>query len=154
MKSEQKKIEKLGLRIDDLFLDTDALINRYVAAHTRHEISLTEEKEQLKDLFDLVVQKAKALDSNLEKTVLAEQTKHLNAFDVLEAKMLRTEKQQQETVVQQIRTLKEKYFPGNGLQERRDNFLPLYLKHGEHFMQFLHNNLDPLTPTFLVIQES
>lgn len=149
-----KKIEKLGLSIEDLFQDTDALINRYVAAHTRHVISLTEEKEQLKDLFDKVLLKAKALDSNLEKTVLAEQTKHLNAFDVMEAKMLRTEKQQQETVVQQIRSLKEKYFPGNGLQERRDNFMPLYLKHGEKFMQFLHNNLDPLTSSFLVIQES
>ncbi len=149
-----KKMEKIGLSGSDLFQDTDTLINQYISAHTQHDIRLDAEKEQLKALFDQVLHKAVALDRSLEKTVLAEQTKHLHALEALEAKMLLSEKQHQETVVQQIRALKEKYFPGNGLQERKDNFLPLYLKHGDAFFETLLHTLNPLNPSFIVIQES
>jgi uncharacterized protein YllA (UPF0747 family) len=46
--------------------------------------------------------------------------------------------------LQQIRALREKYFPGNGLQERHDNFIPYYLRYGAAFFDALKKNLTPL----------
>ncbi len=149
--SGSKRMEKLGLQPEHLFEDTEALVKQYVAANTEHEISLSFEKEQLQALFSEILRKAAAVDSTLEKAVLAEQAKQLNALEHLEAKMLRAEKQRQDTAVQQIRSLKEKYFPGNGLQERYDNFLPLYLKYGKAFFDTLRTELDPLAPGFVVL---
>lgn len=148
-----KRMQKLGLSPEDLFEDTESLIKRYVAANTDQEISLAREKEQIQGAFAQILSKATALDPTLEKTVLGEQAKQLNALDVLEAKLLRAEKQRQDTSVQQIRSLKDKYFPGNGLQERHDNFLPLYIRHGQGFFELLRRELDPLKPGFVVVQE-
>lgn len=148
-----KRMQKLGLRPEELFEDTESLIKRYVAANTDQEISLAAEKDQVRAAFAQILGKATALDPTLEKTVLGEQAKQLNALDVLETKLLRAEKQRQDTSVQQIRSLKDKYFPGNGLQERHDNFLPLYIKHGRAFFDLLRRELDPLKPGFVVVQE-
>ena len=146
-----KRIDKLGLKAETLFEDTEQLVKQYVAEHTEHEISLSAEKEQVQAVFTQILQKASAVDATLEKAVLAEQAKQLHAIDHLETRILRAEKQRQDTAVQQLRSIKEKYFPGNGLQERYDNFLPLYLKHGTAFFDLLRSELDPLQPGFVVV---
>ena len=67
--------------------------------------------------------------------------------------MLKAEKQRQETSVNQIKKLKEKLFPGNGLQERHDNFIPFYIKQGTDFIATLKKELDPLQLQFTVLKE-
>ena len=52
-----------------------------------------------------------------------------------------------------IQSLKEKLFPDNGLQERYDNFLAYYLRHGDDFFQVLKDNFDPLEKKFVVVVE-
>jgi bacillithiol biosynthesis cysteine-adding enzyme BshC len=147
-----KRMEKLGFTPEVLLEDTEMLVKRYVAAHTDHDLSLAEERGMLQTAFDQILEKATAIDPTLEKAVLAEQAKQLNALEHLETKLLRAEKQRQDTAVQQIRALKEKYFPGNGLQERHDNFLPLYLKYGAQFFDLLERELNPLEPGFIVVE--
>ncbi len=149
----QKRMDKLGIRPEQLFENIETLIKQYVAANTAHEIDLAAERAQLASVFGQVLSKATAVDPTLEKAVLAEQTRQLNALEALEAKILRAEKQKQDTALQQLRNLKEKYFPGNGLQERHDNFLPLYLRYGRAFFDALLERLDPLMPGFLLIKE-
>ena len=146
-----KRLERLGLEPDVLFEDTEMLVKRYVADHSTAELSLDQERQLVHNAFEQILQKAVAIDGTLEKAVLAEQAKQLNALEHLETRLLRAEKQRQDTAVQQIRTLKDKYFPGNGLQERHDNFMPFYLKHGEHFFNLLHRELNPLEPGFIVV---
>jgi bacillithiol biosynthesis cysteine-adding enzyme BshC len=147
-----KRMKKLGLSAEALLEDTDVLVNRYVAAHANQELSLAGARNLLLHAYAQILEKATAIDPTLEKAVLAEQAKQLNALDHLETKLLRAEKQRQDTSVQQIRALKDKYFPGNGLQERHDNFLPLYLKYGRQFFDLLEKNLNPLEPGFLIVE--
>ncbi len=149
-----KRIEKLGLKPQDLFEDTESLIKRYIAGNTDHEISLAAEMEQIREAFAHILQKAIVIDPTLEKSVLAEQAKQINGIEHLETRILRAEKQRQETAVQQIRSLKERYFPGNGLQERHENFLPLYLQHGRAFFDTLRIHLNPLESGFIIITET
>jgi bacillithiol synthase len=149
----QERLEKLNLQLVDLAGDIDVFIKKYVTQSTDDLINLQSEKEQLSTLFTALAEKAKGIDPTLEKTVLAEQTKQLHALASIEAKFLKAEKQKQEVSIQQIRTLAQKYFPNGGLQERTDNFLPFYVKHGTAFFDALYENLDPFVQGMMVIQE-
>ena len=66
---------------------------------------------------------------------------------------MRAEKQKHETSINQLRNLKEKLFPSNGLQERKDNFMAFYMKHGEVYLETLKDVFDPLEKSFVVIEE-
>ena len=63
------------------------------------------------------------------------------------------EKQKYETALNQIKSLRNKFFPGNGLQERKDNFLPLYLKYGSDLFEILKENLNPLEHGMVIFLE-
>jgi bacillithiol biosynthesis cysteine-adding enzyme BshC len=152
-KSNAKKIEKLGLTIDDLFGEVEELIKDYVKANTDEELSLENAKIAVNQAFEKILVKATAIDPTLKKTVLGEQTKQINAINALESRLLKAEKRNHEVAINQIRTLKDKLFAGNGLQERYDNFLPFYLKHGDGFIQTLKENLAPLNMDFAIIFE-
>jgi bacillithiol biosynthesis cysteine-adding enzyme BshC len=150
-KGNAKKLEKLGLDIPDLFTETEALIKDYVKANSENELSLKEEKKQLHTIFDGIVDKIKEVDPTLVKTVKAEAANQMNSLAGLEARLLKAEKQRHEIELNQIRGLKEKLFPGNGLQERKDNFLNFYLRYGDSFFETLLNELDPLQDGFVVV---
>ena len=145
------RMQKLGLSVPDLFQDTEALIRQYIARHAEGELSLAEEKAALEALFERVAAKAKEVDATLEKAVLAEGAKQTKSLEQLESRIVRAEKQRHETALNQIRSLREKLFPGNGLQERTDNFTTFYTKYGDAFLKVLKSNLDPLDNRFVVI---
>jgi bacillithiol synthase len=149
----QERLEKLNIQLTDLTGDIDVFIKKYITNSTNDLINLQAEKEQFSQIFATIAEKAKWIDPTLEKTVLAEQTKQLQVLVNIEAKLLKSEKQKQETTIQQIRTLAQKYFPNGGLQERTDNFLPFYVKHGADFFEVLKQKLNPLEQGMIVIQE-
>lgn len=148
-----KKMNKADLCIEDLWQDTDQLIRAYIEKNGTIEISLEKERETLQALFEGLAGKAKATDPNLQKFVLAEHAKSRKSIDQIETRLLRAEKQVHENAISQIRSVKEKLFPNNGLQERYDNFLPFYLRYGNTFFQTLKDNFDPLEKKFWVIVE-
>ncbi len=152
-RTQQRRMRKLELTPRDLLLDSEALVKNYIAQHAEHEISLSEEKESLRSLFESIARKAAALDPGLEKGVWAEHARQLKSLEHLETKLVRAEKQRHETALNQLRNLKEKLFPGNGLQERRENFLSLYVRHGEALFDLLLQTLDPFRKELLVFEE-
>ena len=152
-KSNAKKLSKLGLTIDDLFGEIETLIKRYVRENTDEELSLKDAKVAVNAVFEKILIKATTIDTTLKKTVLGEQTKQINAIENLESRLLKAEKRNHDVAVNQIRNLKDKLFPNDGLQERYDNFLPFYLKYGDAFIQTLKDNLDTLKTEFTVIFE-
>lgn len=152
-KGNAKKLEKLGLQAEDLFTDTEELIKQYVKNHSDNELSLKGEKQQLQQIFDSIVDKIKEVDQTLVKTVKAEAASQLNSLQALEGRLLKAEKQRHEVELNQIRGLKEKLFPGNGLQERSDNFLSIYLRQGSAFFDLLLEALNPLEDGFVVVVE-
>lgn len=146
-----KRIEKLGLSLSELWDDIDLLLKNYLVKHSDTEFSLQAEQTELEALFLKISEKAKAIDPSLERAVLAEHAKAKKGLENMETRLLRAEKQRHDQAVSQIRSLKEKLFPNNGLQERHDNFLSLYLKYGDGFFDTLLANFDPLEKRFLVI---
>lgn len=149
-KGNAKKMDKLGLKVSDLFIETETLIKSYVKENTENELSLKEEKKQLHAIFNGIVDKIKEVDQTLVKTVKAEAANQMNSLQGLESRLLKAEKQRHEIELNQIRGLKDKLFPGNGLQERKDNFLNFYLRYGQEFFDYLMKELNPLEEGFIV----
>ncbi|MCO6492502.1 MAG: bacillithiol biosynthesis cysteine-adding enzyme BshC [Phaeodactylibacter sp.] len=146
-----KRMEKLELTVEQLFGDVEALIKEYVRENTENELSLSDEKAHLAALVKSIEQKAKEVDPTLVKTAAAEGQKMINSMEQLEGKLMRAEKQRHDIAINQMRTLKDKLFPGNGLQERHDNFMMYYLKYGRAFFDVLKKELNPLEKGFKVI---
>ena len=149
----QDRMDKLDIQLVDLLEDTDVMIKKYVAELSSTPLSMSAEKDDLSTILDRVLAKVLAVDAGLEKAVLAEKTKQLQSLDALESRVLKAEKQKHETALNQLRALQQKLFPNGGLQERTDNFLPIYLKHGESFFDVLKENLNPLEKGFIIISE-
>ncbi len=153
-KGMAKKVNKLSLSIPQIFEDQDAVIRSFIDSNTNTTLEIKEEKETVSKAFDQIAEKAKSIDQNLGKAIQAEKSKQLKVLDQLESRLLRAEKQKHETALKQITGIKDKLYPKNGLQERHDNFLSLYLKYGRSFFDTLLEHLDPLKKQFLVIEDS
>ena len=107
----------------------------------------------MEGLFNTLKEDAIAIDPTLEASVMAEKAKADKGIEAIEQKIIRAEKRKQEQAVSQIIGIKDKFFPGNGLQERIENFIPFYTKYGEGLIEQLVESLDPLQKSFIVLSE-
>jgi bacillithiol biosynthesis cysteine-adding enzyme BshC len=149
-RGSQKKLDKLSLDYRELFREADLIIRDYVEEQSDNELSLAEELSQLENIFQTIAQKARDIDPTLEKAVLGEHARQAKAIENLEGRLRRTEKQRFDTAMNQIRGLRDKLFPDNSLQERKDNFLNIYLQEGHEMIGQLIDVLDPLEPGLVV----
>jgi bacillithiol biosynthesis cysteine-adding enzyme BshC len=152
-KASAKKLDKIGLHINELFGDTEALIKRFVKENTENEINLKDEKSAIEKILVQVSEKATEVDPSLKGKVLAENAKIMKSIENLEGRLMRAEKDRFEVSLNQIRKLKDKLFPGNGLQERQENFLSLYVKYGKDLFEILKDNLNPLEEGMVIFVE-
>lgn len=148
----QKRLDKLGLTISEIFESADELIKKYLDLRTGNDIKVDDQKLVLSDVFDLLQQKASKVDKTLEPMVKAEQKKALKAIDQIATRLVRAEKNKEKIAVDQIKNLKQKLFPNNSLQERHHNLISLLLFH-ERAIQELCAVLDPLDHHFLVLSQ-
>jgi bacillithiol biosynthesis cysteine-adding enzyme BshC len=150
-KSDQQ-LQKLGFTIKDLFNDAELLVKEFVNKNAGAALSLAEQEKQLSDLYAVIATKATVVDPTLKGSVEAELQKALNSLKSIENKLVRAEKQKQETSINQIKKLKDKFFPGDVLQERFDNIAPYYLKSGKQLIGDLKAAFDPLDYKMLVLE--
>ena len=147
----EKKWVKLDFKLEDLFTDTDALIRAFIQRHSANELSFDSEIEQFSKIIEQIKVKAIKVDPTLEKTIIAEGLKQLKSWEQIATRLTRAEKSKYDVQIQQIRNIKEKLFPGNGLQERHDNFIPLFVRYGLGILDLFIEELNPLEEGFLVI---
>ncbi len=145
--------DKFGFTSLDYFSETDTLAKSYVRRNSGIELSLKMEQEQLTELYAKIAGQVERIDATLKASVFAEQQKAINALQVIEAKLLKAEKQKSETVINQIKKIKDKLFPVGQLQERYENFIPYYLKYGPEFIEMLQKELDPLEKDMIILSE-
>ena len=151
--SNSQKLNNLGLEPEDVFLSVNEMAVKYISSISGDKVSFNAEREQLKMQHKSIEEKLALVDKSLPSAAGAELKRQVNALDALEKKMLRAFKKKNEDAVGQIQKLKDKLLPGNVLQERYDNFIPSYLKHGKAFISELKNNLDPFDKRFIILSE-
>lgn len=126
-KRTAERVESLGIPLADFFKDEQDIVREYVARHTQEEISLAEDKEQLKQVFTQMKAKAIKVDPSLEGRIGAHLNEVLKNVEKLEKRLEKAERDRHEVHVRHIHGIKEKLFPNGKLQERYDNFLMFHL---------------------------
>ena len=140
---QAERAEKLGLSLADLFQDELRLRRSFVAGRTVHQLDTASELKALQPILDTLAGRAKAIDSTLEASVLAEQARWTKGLERLAKKMKRAEERNQGDEVRQVLALKEALFPAGEWQERHTNFLEFATDHPE-FISDLLKTFDPL----------
>lgn len=134
-------MQQLNLKMEDLFLPTDELINKFIDKVPG--VNLDEERKAIEKTFSSIIEKLAKTDVTLKSSAEAERENALKSLDKLEAKLRKAEKTKHEIEIGKIKKLKEKLFPAGVPQERHENFIPYYLKYGgEEFLKMLLDNGD------------
>lgn len=132
-----KKMEKFDLTSVDIFRDVEDLKAAYLDMHGENEMNLNGEVNDLKEVYDLLINKAETIDASLKGFIAAEHAKAAKGLDNIAKRLKKSEEQKHETALNQIGALKGKLFPGGGLQERHDNFLNFYLNNPNFIKEIL-----------------
>jgi bacillithiol biosynthesis cysteine-adding enzyme BshC len=148
-----KKMNKLDLEISDFFKDEVQQIKDYVAKNAEHEFSLKDEKLQIENIWQAIAGKANIIDPTLKGAVAAEASNQIKNLEKIEDRLRRAEKQKHEIAIGQIKSIREKLYPGGGLQERYTNFLEFYCRQSDSYFDTLLENFDPLDMCLKIIVE-
>ena len=152
-KGFQKKLEKFELAPSDIFRNVEDLRADYLAKHGENEMNLNGEVDDLKEVYDLLIEKAETIDASLKGFIAAEHAKAAKGLDNIAKRLKKSEEQKHETALNQIGALKDKLFPGGGLQERHDNFLNFYLNN-PNFVKEVLDSLDAFDLRMHVLKQT
>ena len=152
-KESAAKINKMDLSAEDIFKPADIIKNDWVKKHSEHTLSLKEEWNELTAIFEKIKQRSLKVDNTLAPSAEAVQARLKKALDNLEKKLVKAEKRNYQTRLEQIDQIKAELFPKDSLQERTENFGLLYVRWGQQFIDELINHFEPLDFKFTVLSE-
>ncbi|WP_164714245.1 bacillithiol biosynthesis cysteine-adding enzyme BshC [Chitinophaga rhizosphaerae] len=152
-REEHARLHKLGLTPDELFEDTGLIISKFVHDRTNAALVLRDEYTAVEKLFNDLEEKAKQIDVTLAASVNAERSRAIKSIGKIEHKFLRAEKKKFAWQTEQIQTVKDRLFPGNSLQERKENLLPYYAECGPAFFDHILQFCIPVTDQFIIVTE-
>ncbi|WP_296620465.1 bacillithiol biosynthesis cysteine-adding enzyme BshC [Marivirga sp.] len=145
------KVKKLKLQELDLFTEREELKKQITKRISAQKLNLNDERQQLKSLLNEIRQYAGDVDPSLSQMTEAETEKISNAIDKIEKKMMAAEKRKHSDKMRQIDEIKDFLFPGNGLQERKENFIPFY-QADDKFIKKLVKAFDPFNLQFHIMR--
>lgn len=149
--SVASKVFRLDLTFKSIFKSEVTLQNEYVRRQTKHRLNLNDEWMEFSALFGKIKLRTHKIDPSLGPSTEAIKARLKKAIHNLEKKMLKADKRNHEEALIQIGRLKEKLFPGGGLQERSENFATLYVKYGDDLIKELINHFNPLEFKFTIL---
>jgi bacillithiol synthase len=152
--AQQKRIQKLGLDIQQLFGDAEHLKKNFALQHSQSSPDIQPSLEKILSAMQEVENIAASIDKTLGPAVAAESKKMQHALEQIQQRMVRSLKQQHETELKQIDQLYQQLFPNGSLQERTDNFMNIYAQSGKSFIEMFINELKPLADQMVVITQT
>ena len=152
-KKWKEKIAQLDFTTEDFFEPAQELLKRIVNRESKNPTKLNGSLTDFENIYELLKKQAAAVDITLEKHVDALKSKAVYRLVQLEKKMLRAEKRKFSNQQRAIETIKNALFPGDGLQERRENLLYYYSKWGKDFIRQLYEKSPALEQEFVILSE-
>jgi len=151
-KKQAKKLEKLHISHEEIFLKQHDLISKKIKEISKLKIDFSNQRRFLKKQFAELEVLAKQTDKSFMGAVKAQQKKQLNGLDNLEKRLLKAEKRKHQEWVKRIVQLQEALFPNQSLQERTANFSEFYEAYGNGLITKLVTELHPLSGEFQIIE--
>ena len=141
--NQAKKLDKLGLSVNDLFSDEQELIKKIIGT-SDGDFSFDKEHNEISDSMDVLSKRAVDIDQSLTQVFAGEKQRILKSLYNLEKRAFKALKQKNEQKINQVKALKDRLFPGGGLQERSDNFSGFYEQYGEALFDHIYEAIDPI----------
>ena len=148
---QEKKLQTMGLTLEDLFSSEDQILTAYVKKNSSKNIDISEEIDAAKQLFESLKNKTGVIDITLVQHIEALNARWKKQLESVSKKMLRAEKRKFETEKNQLNKIRTSLFPNNSLQERVDNFMPWYAKQGRTFIETIYRLSPSLQHEFGII---
>jgi len=145
--------QELGLSDTDLFAPVDPVKTTIAMDGASFSTDLSQERTRMQGFYDDLLSRAVGADTTLKGAVEARKVQALRGLDRIEQGLVRAAKRDQEVALRRIDTVHAALFPGGGLQERRDNILPLLASKGLGELDRLCELLDPLDLRFTLFEE-
>ncbi|MCL7988250.1 bacillithiol biosynthesis cysteine-adding enzyme BshC [Sphingobacterium sp. lm-10] len=145
------KIFRLDLTLKSIFKPLDVLKNEYVRRYTKHRLTLRDEWMELNAIFGKMKLRTHKIDPSLGPSTEAVKARLKKAINSLEKKLLKSDKRNHQEGLIQIERVKDRLFPGGGLQERSENFATLYVKYGDVLIADLVTYFNPLDFKFTIL---
>ncbi|CAN5716170.1 bacillithiol biosynthesis cysteine-adding enzyme BshC [soil metagenome] len=143
--------QKLAINTKALFQKQDLLIKDLIQRNTDNKLDTKEAQKTVYDLYKKLQDQASDIDPTLKAHVAALHVRTLQGLTGLEKKFLRAEKRKQSNIIAQVKKLKSALFPNENLQERIDNFMPLYATYGFALIQLLYEHSQPIAKNFSIL---
>jgi bacillithiol biosynthesis cysteine-adding enzyme BshC len=144
---------ELGLEVEDLFAPWDAVKTRVATGSAGFSTDLRTAVLDLNRIYDSIREQAVAADPTLLGSVEARRTQALRGVERIGKAMVRAAKRDQEVALRRMDGIHAALFPSGGLQERRDNILPLLAAKGVGELDRWLDLLDPLDHRFTLLVE-
>jgi len=115
------------------------------------DFSFDKEHTEISDTMDVLSRKAVDIDQSLTQVFAGEKQRILKSLYNLEKRAFKALKQKNETKISQVKALKDRLFPGGGLQERIENFSGYYEIYGESLFDHIYEAIDPINTRLNVL---
>jgi bacillithiol biosynthesis cysteine-adding enzyme BshC len=150
-----KKLKKNNIvDVVNVFSPLETLIKQSTHQASLVDLELKDENKQLQSLYEELEKKAASVDVSLVSYIKSEEQKAITNLNNIKSRLMKAEKKNNETAINQLESAKERLFPNKGLQERYDNFASLYLNYGDDFFDLLKAHFDPFQNVFTVFYEA
>jgi uncharacterized protein YllA (UPF0747 family) len=146
-----KKLTKLNLDIEDLFLKQNSFINKKIRNISNIDIDFSPQRRNLQEQFQELYALAEQTDKSFLGAVKAQEVKQLKGLDNLEKRLLKAQKRKLKDHVVRMTEIQNELFPNKSLQERNLNFSELYLEYGKELIPVLMKELKPLSGEFNIL---
>lgn len=150
--NQHDKLIRLGLSWKDIFKKNEDIQKEWVLKHSSHTLTLNDEWKELSCIFEKIKLRAYKIDPTLSPSADAVKARLHKAVSNLEKKLIKAEKRNHSGALSQIENIKNRLFPGGGLQERFDNFGLFYVKYGDKLIEELIHHFKPLDFKFTILE--
>lgn len=133
---------EMGFGIEDLKREEKELSEIFLARQQFKSEDFRLEVNEIKELLNHLKQKVELSDKSLLAALNAEEQKLLNGLSGIENKLNKTLKAKFDKQLNQIKRIKEKFFPNNIPQERLENVFQYLLKYDSTFIDLVLENID------------
>ena len=152
-KRSAEKAANMNLSLADFFKSTDTLKNNWIQVNSKNQLHLNQYWQELDAVFSEIKSHSIKIDPTLGPSTEAVEKRLEHAIFNLEKKLIKSEKRNYETRLNQIDQIKAELFPGGSLQERNENFGLFYVKLGSKLIDELVESFKPLDFKFTILSE-
>jgi bacillithiol synthase len=144
-------LAKATMQAKDLFQSFLDLQNQMVQQEQLEHTNINTHRQQFENLYAAMQQQVLGVDPSLGQHVIKLKVQHGHKLNQLQLKLNRAARKKWLAKNNQIKVLYNILFPQNGLQERYDNFLLSYAKHGPTLINEIIKESETIAKHFKVL---